>query len=305
MVWLPDGLLPHTGSATRIDRLHLSLVRPELDARKLLRRHAVRPSKRLGQNFLIDPAALRKIIAAAELTGDELVLEIGAGVGTLTRNLAQQAGAVVAVEMDRRLIPPLEEVVGGFATVQVIEGDVMQIELSGLVGQRSYCVVANIPYNITSTLIRKLVEATNRPYRIVLTLQREVAERAVAQAGKMSLLALSVQAYGRPSVVARIPARAFYPAPKVDSAVLRIDQHDAPPVDPGLLPTVFRLARTGFSQRRKMLKNSLAAGWSIDDHPPPEALLEQAGIDGRVRPQELRLEDWARLAEIYSKSGPA
>jgi 16S rRNA (adenine1518-N6/adenine1519-N6)-dimethyltransferase len=258
----------------------------------------VRPIKNLGQNFLIDTAALQAIIEAAELTGDEQVLEIGAGLGTLTRVLADHAGSVIAIELDRRLIPPLREIIQGFATVQIAQGDVMKMELAELVGGHRYCVVANIPYNITSALIRKLVEADNSPFRIVLTIQQEVAERAVAKAGQMNLLALAVQAFGHPALVARIPATAFYPAPKVDSAVLRIDRHEVPPFEPAEAAAVFRLARAGFSQRRKMLKNSLSAGLPIAGS-EIGSMFDQAGIDGSIRPQELTLQDWIRLARVF------
>jgi 16S rRNA (adenine1518-N6/adenine1519-N6)-dimethyltransferase len=260
----------------------------------------VRPNKRLGQNFLIDSNVLREIVDAAELSGDEFVLEVGAGLGTLTKELAARAGNVLAIELDHRLLPALREVVQRIGSVRIAEGDVLQMELAELVGKHPYCVVANIPFNITSALIRKLVEAKNSPFRIVLTIQREVAERAVARPGQMSLLALAVQVFGRPVLVARVPAAAFYPRPKVDSAVLRIDRHEIPPIDPNLLPLVFRLARAGFSQRRKMLKNSLStefdtAGQEII------SILERAAIGPGARPQELSLVDWANLARIFSQ----
>jgi len=273
----------------------MSAVQPWPDFRSLLRKHAVRPNKRLGQHFLFDPAALDRVIDAAGLTGDETVLEIGAGVGSLTWCLAHRAGRVVAVEIDRRLIAALNEVVASLPQVQVVQGDILTLDLASLVGETPYRVVANIPYTITSQLIRKLLEDRAPAARLVLTLQREVAERIVAEAGEMSLLALSVQLYGVPAIVGSIPAGAFYPPPKVDSSILRVDLHESPPVPRELVPAVFRLARAGFGQKRKKLRNALAAGMGTS---PAEAdeLLERAGISPERRAQELTLEDWGRLA---------
>ncbi len=163
------------------------------DFPSLLHRHGVRPDKRLGQHFLFDPAALHKVVAAAGLRGDETVLEVGAGVGSLTCRLAEAAGRVIAVEIDRRLIPLLQEAVRAFPNIQIVQGDVLSLDLEALVAGGSYLVVANIPYQITSQLIRWLLEARRPPRVLVLTIQREVAERVVAQAGEISLLALSVQ----------------------------------------------------------------------------------------------------------------
>lgn len=268
-----------------------------VDARRILKRYGIRPDTRLGQNFLVDPAALERVMQAAELDPGDAVLEIGAGVGTLTARLARDVRRVVAVELDRRLIAPLCEVIGGLPSVEVIQADALQLDLAHHMHSEPFRVVANIPYQITSHLLRRLMEMPTAPDRVVLTLQAEVVDRIVAAAGAMSLLALSVQVYGEPKRMAAIPAGAFFPVPQVDSAVLRIDRHPVPVIPAGLIPSFFRLARAGFQQRRKQLRNSLASGLGI---PAAEAsiMLERAAIRPDRRAQELALEDWERLARV-------
>ncbi len=272
-----------------------------LNARAILRRYGIRPNPRLGQNFLIDSGALAKVVAAAELTGDETVLEVGAGLGALTRRLASEARQVIAVEFDRRLFPILEQMVSNLENVQLIAGDILSLDLETLIGEQPYRVVANIPYNITSILIRRLMESPRPAERVVLTVQREVAQRIVAKPGAMNLLAISVQLYGEPHVVARIPARAFYPKPKVDSAVLRVDIHPEPRVSRLLIPQLFRLARAGFNQKRKQLRNSLAGGLCVAPA-QIDVWLEEAALRPRSRAQELSLEAWAGLAQVVMES---
>jgi 16S rRNA (adenine1518-N6/adenine1519-N6)-dimethyltransferase len=273
-----------------------------LDAKALMRAYGIRPDKSLGQNFLIGIEALNQVVAAAELTGEETVLEIGAGLGALTRSLARSAYHVIAVEYDRRLLPVLEDVVGELNNVELVIGDILALDIENLIGERLYRVVANIPYNITSALIRRLMEAKHTADRLVLTLQWEVAQRIVAGPGALSLLALSVQIYGMPNIVANIPASAFYPQPKVNSAVLRVDIHDTPAVPQMLIPTIFQLARAGFSQKRKQLRNSLASGFGVK----PiliEKWLEEAAISSRSRAQELSLDQWSRLPQTITEAG--
>ncbi|HEY74391.1 MAG: ribosomal RNA small subunit methyltransferase A [Chloroflexi bacterium] len=269
-----------------------------MDARGLLRQWNLRPSKELGQNFLCNQAVLEKIIAAAELTPDDIVLEIGAGVGTLTELLAQAAGRVVAVELDERLIPVLQSVLTNFENITLIQGDILALNPAILINTPNphYKVVANLPYYITSAALRHLLEANLKPQCMVLTVQREVAERITAEPGQMSLLAVSVQFYGRPRLLFRIQPGSFYPAPGVESAVVRVDTHTAPPVDVEDEDVFFRIVRAGFSQRRKQLRNSLSAGLG---KPPGEvaAGLEKAGIDSRRRAQALSLKEWARVTQ--------
>ncbi|NLA80680.1 MAG: ribosomal RNA small subunit methyltransferase A, partial [Chloroflexi bacterium] len=199
-----------------------------LETHALLKKYSIRPKKSLGQNFLVEPAGLRKVLTAAELQGDEQVLEIGAGLGSLTVLLAQNAKEVLAIEIDQKLFPALQEALAPYANVKTIHGDILNLDLDGLLHDQDFVVVANIPYYITSAIIRKQLEANKRPSRMILTIQKEVAERIIARDGKMSLLALSVQVYGKPELVATIPAGAFYPAPDVDSAVLKLTLYEKP-----------------------------------------------------------------------------
>jgi 16S rRNA (adenine1518-N6/adenine1519-N6)-dimethyltransferase len=268
-----------------------------LNTKALLRRFGIRPDKRLGQNFLIDPGALRKVVDAADLTGGETVLEIGAGLGALTLALSHKALQVIAIEFDRRLLPALEWVVRDHKNVEIIAGDILRIDLTSLVGDGPYRVVANIPYNITSAVIRRLMEAPQKADRAVLTVQREVAERIISGPGSMSLLALSVQLYGSPQISARISSEAFYPRPKVDSAVLQVHVHQDPMIPGDLISPFFRVAKAGFSQKRKQLRNSLAGGLGVRPK-RAESWLEAAGIQPRSRAQELDIEAWGRLALI-------
>jgi 16S rRNA (adenine1518-N6/adenine1519-N6)-dimethyltransferase len=274
---------------------------PRLDPVALLRAHGLSPRKGLGQNFLIDDSALRQVIQAAEISPSSTVLEVGPGLGHLTRYLARCAGRVVAVELDRNLIPVLQDVLGDAPHVQVVQGDILELNLAELIEEPGYLVVANIPYNITGTLIQLLVEAKVKPARLVLTIQKEVAEAVCAGPGDLSIRALSVQVYGQPRILARIPAEAFFPAPEVDSAVLRIDLYPEPLVPAALLGDYFRLVKAGFSQRRKTLRNSLAGGlgWKPEKS---VALLQAAGIDPQRRAETVSLEEWKKLVVAFQVS---
>lgn len=272
---------------------------PPLNTAAVLKRYGLRADKSLGQNFLQDPFALEKIANAAEIQADDCVLEIGPGLGSLTRYLAVSARKVAAVELDPELIPPLRAVLEPYPNVTVIHGDILELSIADLVDQPGYIVAANIPYNITSAIIRHLLESepTLRARRVVLTIQKEVAERICARPGDMSLLALSVQVYGSPRIEARIPARAFHPVPNVDSAVLRIDIYDQPLIATDMLKQFFKLIKAGFSQKRKTLRNSLSSGLHIKSA-DAETLLTQAGIDPMRRAETLSIEEWKRLCEM-------
>jgi len=269
---------------------------PPLNAAALLKHHGLRPHKGLGQSFLQDPLALEKIVSAAEIQPTDTVLEIGPGLGSLTRYLAVSAREVIAVELDPNLLPPLKAVLSPYQNVRFVHGDILELSLKYLIAEKNYLVVANIPYYITSAVIRHLLEGEAKPRRIVLTIQKEVAQRICALPGDMSLLALSVQVYGKPRVVARIPAGAFFPAPKVDSAVLSVDIYPTPLIKPELLDTFFQLIKAGFSQKRKTLRNSLSSGLHIS---PAETanLLTRANIDPQRRAETLSIEEWEHLCE--------
>jgi 16S rRNA (adenine1518-N6/adenine1519-N6)-dimethyltransferase len=267
-----------------------------LNAAALLKRFGLRADKRLGQNFLQDESALEKITAAAEILEDDCVLEIGPGLGSLTRYLAVSAREVTAVELDPDLLAPLQAVLQPYPNVRVVHGDILKLPISELIDQPNYIVAANIPYNITSAIIRHLLEGDIKPRRVVLTIQKEVAERICAQPGDLSLLGLSVQVYGQPRTVAKIPAGAFHPAPKVDSAILRIDIYSEPLIPNEFLDTFFKLIKAGFGQKRKMLRNSLASGLHISTE-DSEALLTSANIDPMRRAETLAIEEWKQLCE--------
>lgn len=267
---------------------------PPLNVAALLRAHGLSASKGLGQNFLQDDAVLAQIAGAAEICPADDLLEIGPGLGSLTRHLALAARSVTAVELDESLIPVLGEVLKPFGNVRVVHGDILNFKPADLLPSADYLVVANIPYYITSAVFRHLLENPPRPRRIALTIQKEVAERICAQPGEMSLLALSVQVYGAPSIAARIPAEAFHPVPKVDSAVIRVDLYPQPLIPAEKLDDFFRLAKAGFSQKRKTLRNSLSAGLRISPAAAGE-MLANAGIDPMRRAETLALEEWGRL----------
>ncbi len=273
---------------------------PPLDAAAVLKRFHIRADKSLGQNFLQDVSALENIVLAAEIQEDDCVLEIGPGLGSLTRYLAVSAKEVTAIELDPDMLPPLRAVLTPHQNVRVVHGDILKTAISEIIHKPDYLVVANIPYYITSAVIRHLLESDPKPRRIVLTIQKEVAERICAKAGDLSLLALSVQVYGKPSIAAIIPADSFHPAPKVDSAILRIDIYDQPLIPNDLLKTFFKLIKAGFSQKRKTLRNSLSSGLRIKTT-ESEALLTSAGIDFMRRAETLSIDEWKGLCEVLRK----
>lgn len=270
-----------------------------LNVTALLRMHGLSPQKSLGQNFLLDQAALRKITEAAEIPPDGEVLEIGPGLGSLTRYLAQAARRVVAVELDGKLIPILREVLAPWPQVEIIQGDILEQDPADLMHAAGYRVVANIPYYITSAVIRHLLESRSSPACMVLTMQKEVADRICAGPGEMSLLALSVQVYGAPVPAVRIPAGAFFPPPKVDSIALRVDLYPEPLIPRVRLDEFFRLARAGFSQKRKTLRNSLAGGLGMAPG-QVEEMIRAAGIDPQRRAETISMEEWKKLTDCFS-----
>jgi 16S rRNA (adenine1518-N6/adenine1519-N6)-dimethyltransferase len=266
----------------------------------LLKKYNLRPGKNLGQNFLTDPGILDQIVKAADVNSQDTVLEIGAGLGHLTSRLAFSARQVVAVELDKRLISALEDNLKPFSNIRIVQGDILKLDPSDLVSEDNYLVVANIPYYITSSIIRNLLESGVKPKRIILTIQYEVAQRITAISGQMSVLALSVLMYGEPILLKRIPADAFYPSPKVDSAVLRIDLYPEPILPAEQRETYFKLVKAGFLHKRKTLRNSLSTGLKL----PPgkiESLLSAAEIDPQRRAQTLSLPEWLELTNQYDK----
>ena len=279
------------------------LSHPQLDIPGLLKQHGLEPNKSLGQNFLIDPVYLTRVVEAGAISEEDTVLEIGAGVGNLTLLLGTKAKEVIAVEIDSALIPILSEIAGPYQNIKVIHGDILGYELVDLMPSSQYQVVANIPYYITSKLIRHLMTSESHPQRIILTIQKEVAERICAPSGKLSLLGLSVQVFGHPEIKSNIPAGAFYPPPKVDSAIVRIDMHPAPLIPEEHLDTFFNLAKAGFSQKRKNLRNSLSGGLNMEKK-SIEELLGSVGIDHRRRAETLTIDEWKTVTLKYVQLFP-
>jgi 16S rRNA (adenine1518-N6/adenine1519-N6)-dimethyltransferase len=273
---------------------------PPLNIPGLMKQFGLRPSKGLGQNFLQDNQALQKIVSAANITPSDDILEIGPGLGNLTRYLALTGRSVTAVELDKNLFPVLEAVVAPYQNVRLVQGDILRLDPAVLMDTPDYLVVANIPYYITSSVLRHLLESERHPRRLVLTVQEEVADRICARPGKMNLLALSVQVYGIPEIVTYIPAEAFFPAPKVDSAVLRVEILPKPLISVDLLDIFFKLSKAGFAQKRKTLRNSLAGGLGIKPA-DAEKLLTSAGIDPKRRAETLSLEEWGNLSSLRSE----
>lgn len=275
-----------------------------MNPKTLLEEFEITPKKALGQNFLHDPNALEKIVTIAELMPEDIVLEVGPGTGNLTRGLARAARRVFAVEIDTRLQPLLDDVLEDCDNVTVIYDDVLKVDVPALVEHREFVVVANVPYYISSAILRHLLDAPHRPRRVVLTVQYELAERVVAQPGDLSLLGVSVQFYGKAQIVARLPPAVFWPRPEIDSAVLCVEVYETPPVDVPDSATFFRVARAGFGQKRKQLKNALSSGLGLNATAAGQ-LLAAAGIDPMRRAETLTLEQWAALARAYAALYPA
>lgn len=271
-----------------------------MNPKSLLEEYDIVPRKSLGQNFLHDPNMLDKIVALAALTADDVVLEIGPGTGLLTERLAQVARHVTAVEVDERLQPLLETVVAAHPNLNIIYQDILALDVAKLFPSEPYVVVANLPYYITSAILRHLLEIEQRPRWLLLTVQMEVAERIISTPNDMSILSVSVQYYGTPQIVARLNSSVFWPRPDVDSALLRIDTFARPPVDVPSDKLFFRLVRAGFGQKRKQLKNSISNGLNLTTD-QTSALFEAAQIDARRRAETLTLEEWAQLTRAFDE----
>lgn len=266
-----------------------------------LRAQGLAPRKGLGQHYLTDANILAAIVAAAELPPDAVVIEVGPGPGTLTAALLPHVGRLIAIELDDHLAPMLVEHFRDWPAFHLIHADALEVtprqalETTG--GLAPYFVVANLPYYITSPLLRHFLEADLPPARSVVMVQMDVAQRIAAQPPEMSLLAVAVQVYARPTLVRRLPPGAFIPPPKVDSAVLRLDPHPSPLVSPEQRQGFFALVRAGYGQKRKTLRNSLAAGMGLPSQ-TIEAALYAAGLNPQQRAQELSIADWLRLLTV-------
>lgn len=257
------------------------------------------PKKALAQHFLVSSGILRRIVNAADLTPEDLVVEVGPGLGVLTDALAQRARQVVAVELDRELADALVTRYSANPKVRIIHGDARTVPLDELVSPGApYKVVANLPYYAATPIVRRFLEAPHRPALLVVTVQREVARRMVALPGDMSLLGVGVQVYGRAKIVAAIPPGAFRPPPAVSSAVVRIDPHREPAVDAENAEGFFALVRAGFSAPRKQLQGALSHAL---DRPAAEvrALLESVGVDPTRRAETLSVDEWRKVHQAH------
>ena len=276
--------------------------------KKLLRRYNIQTRKKLGQHFLIDDAVLEKILDAAALTPEDTVIEVGPGLGLMTRELAKRAGWVIAIELDNRLASLLQDNLEA-ENVVVINEDVLGTDPAKLMQGgaphfppqlRSYKVVANLPYYITSPVLRHFLEASVKPSTMVVMVQKEVAEVIAAKAGDRSVLSIAVQFYGKPEIVADVPAASFFPPPEVDSAVVKIKVYGKPPVAVDDVEGFFKLVRAGFTAARKQVANSLAQGLKIDKE-EAVGLLAKAGLDPQRRAETFTLEEWATLYKVFYK----
>ena len=269
---------------------------------EILKKYQFRMQKKYGQNFLIDGNILAKIVEAAQITKEDCVLEIGPGIGTMTQYLAEAAGRVVAVEIDRELIPILEETLSPYNNVAVMCADILKVDLAALVretGGRPIKVVANLPYYITTPIIMALFESRVPLASITVMVQSEVADRMQTGPGSKDYgaLSLAVQYYAKPEIVARVPASCFLPRPNVDSTVVRLTKYEKPLVEAADEAFLFAVIRASFNQRRKTLANGLAnAGGLGVSRVQVEAVLEEMGLSSMVRGETFTLEQFAELS---------
>ena len=272
---------------------------------EILKKYQFTFQKKYGQNFLIDTHVLDKIIRAAEISSDDFVLEIGPGIGTMTQYLAEAAREVAVVEIDDKLIPILEETLKEYENVTIIHGDILKVDIEGLVQEknqgRPVKVVANLPYYITTPIIMGLLEGSAPVDSITVMVQKEVADRMKVGPGTKDYgaLSLAVQYYARPEIVANVPPNCFIPRPKVGSAVIRLTRHQTPPVQVQDEDFLFRIIRASFNQRRKTLVNSLNNSPELQlTKEQVTKALEQMGLPAAVRGETLTLEQFAELTEL-------
>lgn len=294
-----------------------------------LKQHGLWAKKRFSQNFLVDKAALDKIVEAADLNSEELVVEIGPGTGILTERLVEESGHLISVELDRDLAGLLPshlsnkyqaellgegkeikktedanividlnyKIIDSLHRFTLINADALRLNLDDIIAGRPYKVVANIPYAITSKIFELFLTKKKRPQSMVILVQKEVAERVCAKPGSMSTLAISVQLFGKPEIVDIVRADSFFPAPKVDSAILRIASYQSPVVSLQDQKEFFRCVHIGFAARRKTLVNNLSSGYQLDRKTVSDILIK-IGLKETVRAQELTIDQWKKLCQL-------
>jgi 16S rRNA (adenine1518-N6/adenine1519-N6)-dimethyltransferase len=274
------------------------------NTKEICKLYDIWPSRSKGQNFLVNENVYGEIISAANLTKDDVVLEIGPGLGILTAKLSEKAGKVIAVELDDKLAKYLQDGLkdSEVKNITVINENILDSNLKDEKFKDlfpKYKIVANLPYNITSVFIRRFLTAVHKPEEMILMLQKEVAERICAKPGDMSLLALSVQFFAEPEIITKVSKEDFYPAPQVDSAVIKIKVKSYKVESDNEEKEFFRIAKFGFSAKRKMLKNNLAGGLHIT---PAEAenILVKAGFNPKARAEDLSVDDWKNLLRVIN-----
>jgi 16S rRNA (adenine1518-N6/adenine1519-N6)-dimethyltransferase len=256
--------------------------------KNLLQQYNLRPNKRLGQNFLIDQSVLKKIIQTADISQNDTILEIGPGLGILTQELAKRAKRVIAIEKDKRLAEILSKELGDYNNIEIVHADILSYKLQ----VTSYKIVANLPYYITSPVIRLFLESENPPQKMILLIQKEVAQRICAQPPRMNLLAISVQFYAQPKIISYVSKKSFWPQPQVDSAIIKITQIQKPKaINP---ERFFQVVKAGFSSPRKQLANNLSQKLNLSREQIKKALT-QCGLPPQIRAENLRVEDWICL----------
>lgn len=261
----------------------------------LMQRLGVRPSKGLGQNFLFERGIVQRIVKASGVGPDDLVVEVGPGLGILTEELLRRAGHVASIELDRNLATHLAQHFQNVPTFELVQGDALRVDLSDVIAQnRPYQVVANLPYAVAAAVIRRFLEDIHPPNRMTVMLQREVAERLVARPPQMTILSVATQFFGEPRVAFLVPPDVFIPAPTVESAVAIIDVAAEPPLPREEHAVFFRVVNAGFRQKRKQVANSLAAELDLPKS-ATVAWLEAAGIDAMRRAQTLQVAEWVAL----------
>jgi 16S rRNA (adenine1518-N6/adenine1519-N6)-dimethyltransferase len=276
------------------------------EVKTLLAQFGLKARKRLGQHFLVEEDVLDCILSAAELSSQDVVIEVGPGLGMLTSKLVEKTAKVIAVELDPRLVGVLRTRLRLFTNVTIVHGDILKLTPGRLLGDdsralesgQSYKVVANLPYYITSPVLHHFLEASWKPSLMVVMVQKEVGEAIAATCGKMTLLSVSTQFYSRPTIIAHVARRSFYPPPKVDSVVLRLDVYSKLPIEMADTEGFFDIVASGFSSPRKQLRNSFAQGLGISSD-QVAFLLEKAGIEAKRRAESLSLEEWRRAWELF------
>ncbi len=268
-----------------------------LELKKLMRTYGAWPNKDLGQHFLTDKNVLEKIIETAEVGKSDVVVEIGPGLGILTRELAKRAKKVYAIEIDPKIAEILSTSCVGCRNLSILRQDVRKFDPQGI---GRYRVVANLPYYITSHVIRKFLEAKNKPQTLTVLIQREVAERICAKPGRMSLLSIAVQFYGIPEIAELVSPLAFFPSPKVYSAVLKIKVFKEPLFEDVDRRIFFRLVKAGFGEKRKMIANSMSGSLNLDKNLISQ-LLRRAGVEPMLRPERLTLDNWHNIYLVFTK----